>query len=196
MYSQKKEEKHILKYFKKTPVGKFLDIGAFHVFKFSNVRALYEKGWSGLLVEPSPINYKAIADHYKNDDRIEVLNIAVGEPAGEIDFYESDGDAVSTTDLAHMEKWGAAGVKYSKIKVQQVNVSNFMEEYCKDVDFLSIDTESTNITLFRAIPDFVFEQIQMIVIEHDLNQEEIQEKLSGFGFTTRYESSENIILAK
>lgn len=196
MYSQKKEEKYILKYFKKKPVGKFIDIGAFHVFKFSNVRALYEKGWGGILVEPAPQNYKAIAEHYKGDKRIEVLNIAVGEPAGEIDFYESDGDAVSTSDLAHMERWGAAGVKYAKIKVNQVSVSDFMNQYCKDVDFLSIDTESTNIILFRNIPEFVWEQIRMLVIEHDNNEKEIEDKLSNFGFTTRYISSENIILAK
>lgn len=196
MYSQKDEEKYILDYFKDKPTGKFIDIGAFHVFKFSNTRALYELGWEGVLVEPAPSNYKAIADHYKEDPRIEVLNFAVGDKTGEIDFYESDGDAVSTSDEDHMNKWGAAGVKYSKIRVQQISVPEFMNQYYNDADFISIDTESTNIQLFRMIPDWVFERVRMIVIEHDGNEQEIESRLRDYGFTTRYISSENIILAK
>jgi len=195
-YSQNAEELYILDYFSGTPTGKFLDIGAYAVERFSNTRALYLAGWSGVLVEPAPQNYKAIADHYKDEERVMVLNVAVGDPAGEIDFYESGGDAVGTTNEAHMKKWGDAGVKYNKIKVQQVGTADFFNQYCKDVDFLSIDTESTNINVFRNIPDWVFEQIKMICIEHDQNQEEIQDKLSDFGFFTLYINGENIILGK
>lgn len=194
-YSQKDEEKYIIDYFQGT-TGKFVDIGAFHVFKFSNTRRLYELGWSGVLVEPAPSNYKAIAEHYEGDPRIEVLNFAVGKESGEIDFYESDGDAVSTSDEDHMNKWGAAGVKYTKIRVRQVNVLAFMLHYCEDVDFISIDTESTNMELFRLIPKSVFERVKMICIEHDGNEQEIEATLQPYGFTTRYISSENIILAK
>lgn len=195
-YSQNAEELYILDYFADKPNGRFIDIGSYDIFRFSNVRALYERQWDGVMVEPAPKNFKAIADHYKDEPRIKVLNVAVGEVGGEIDFYESDGDAVGTTDEAHMKKWGDAGVKYSKIKVQQVSVVDFMNEYCKDVDFISIDTEATNVAVFRAIPDFVWEQIKMLCIEHDLHQKEIEDKLSGFGFFKLYENGENIILAK
>lgn len=195
MYSQHDEELFILDYFKDQPKGKFIDIGAYNVEKFSNVRALYLKGWSGILVEPSPENFAAIEKHYQFEPAIEVLNCAVGTTGGEIDFYSCE-DAVSTSDINHKNKWEAAGVPYQKIKVNQVNVIDFMNQYCKDIDFLSIDTESTNIQLFRMIPDFVFEQIKMICIEHDENQEEIEARLKRFGFTTRYTNAENIILGK
>lgn len=196
MFSQNSEELYILDYFSDRKVGKFLDIGAYHIERFSNTRALYLKGWYGLFIEPSPINYKAIAEHYINDPSIEVLNVAIGETTGEIDFYESDGDAVSTSDKDHMKKWGDAGVKYTKIKVPQMSVISFMDEYCKDVDFLSIDTEATNITVFRNIPNYVWEQIKMLCIEHDNYYEEIENKLSDFGFARMYFNGENIILAK
>lgn len=196
MYSQNSEESFILEYFKDSPIGKFIDIGAYDVFKFSNVRALYEKGWGGVLVEPAPANYNAIAEHYVGNDRIQVLNVAIGEKNDTIDFYESDGDAVSTSDEAHMNKWGAAGIKYTKIKVEQMNVIDFMNDYCNDVDFLSIDTEATNMNLFRRIPGWVFDQIKMICIEHDLYYDEIAERLKPYGFKTLHLNSENIILAK
>jgi FkbM family methyltransferase len=195
-YSQGDEEAFILDFFSDKPNGKFLDIGAYDVFRFSNTRRLYELGWEGILVEPAPQNYKAIADHYAGDERIKVLNVAIGETNGEIDFYESDGDAVSTSDLAHMKKWGDAGVKYSKIKVPQISVVDFVGKYAKDADFLSIDTESTNMVVFRNIPEWVFEQISLLCIEHDGHHEEIEEKLEKYGFMKLYLNAENIILGK
>lgn len=195
-FSQNSEDLFIMDYFTDKPNGKFIDIGAYDVERFSNTRALYLAGWVGILVEPAPQNYKAIAEHYKDDEKIKVLNIAIGETTGEIDFYESDGDAVSTSEIEHMNKWGAAGVKYNKIKVQQVDVEDFMNEYAKDCDFLSIDTEATNMIVFKNIPTFVWEQIKMLCIEHDGCKEEIENTLAPFGFTTLYVNAENIILAK
>lgn len=196
MYSQNDEEKYITEYFNGHPPGKFIDIGAFHVTMFSNTRKLYELGWGGVLVEPSPTNYKAIADHYAGDSRITVLNYAIGSANGEIDFYESAGDAVSTSDEGHMTKWGNAGVKFNKIRVIQMNVEDFMNEHCKGVDFLSVDTESTNMALFRQIPEFVFKQIKMFCIEHDQNHAEIERKLGRYGFSLLCLNAENVILAK
>lgn len=196
-YSQNDEESFILDHFSDKQNGKFLDVGAYDTFRFSNVRALYEKGgWSGVLVEPAPQNYKAIADNYKDDSKITVLNVAIGETNGEIDFYESDGDAVGTTDESHMKKWGDAGVKYTKIKVPQMSVEDFFNQYGKDADFLSIDTEATNMVIFRCIPDWVFERLSLFIIEHDNCQKEIEEKLSEYGFFTLYTNGENIVLAK
>lgn len=196
-WSQNSESDFILNYFSEKKTGKFIDVGSYDVFRFSNVRDLYEKGgWGGVMVEPQPENFKTIYDHYKDDPKIQVLNIAVGEPSGDIDFFESNGDAVGTTDEAHMKKWGDAGVKYTKIKVKQVGVADFFNKYCKDVDFLSIDTEATNMTVFRNVPDFVWEQIKMVVIEHDNCQQEIEDKLEPFGLLVIHVNSENIILCK
>lgn len=195
-YSQSDEQLFIEDYFSSTINGKFIDIGAYDVFKFSNVRALFEAGWGGIMIEPAPANFKAIADHYAKDERVTVLNIAIGEVSGEIDFYDCGGDAISTTDETHKAKWEAAGVNYTKIKVPQVSVVHFMNEYCKDVDFLSIDTEATNMIVFRNIPDWVWEQIKMLCIEHDGFQEEIETALAPYGFKALYTNSENIILAK
>jgi len=196
MYSQRDEEKYILKYFENWPTGKFIDIGAYDIFKFSNTRALYEKGWKGIFVEPAAENYKAIADHYKGDKEIEVFNIAIGDHNGEIDFYDCGGDAISTSDESHRDKWAEAGVKYSKTKAVLISATTFMHDYGLDCNFLSIDTESTNMVVFNAMPEWVWQQISMLCIEHDNNYEEIEDRLRPFGFLPIYQSAENIILAK
>jgi FkbM family methyltransferase len=195
-YSQNSEESVILDFYKDKPNGKFIDIGAYHITRFSNVRALYEKGWGGVLVEPQPENFNAINEHYLQEPRIAVLNFAVGSPEGEVTFYESNGDAVGSTSREHMEKWKAGGVKYSEIKVQQVTPSDFFNEFGHNTDFLSIDTEATNISVFGAVPIWVWEQISMLCIEHDGEHQMIEDALSAFGFTALYLNAENIILAK
>lgn len=196
-YSQSDEDTFVLDVFSKKVSGKFIDIGSYDVFRFSNVRALYETGrFSGVMVEPAPANYKAIADHYAADERIKVINVAIGETNGEIDFYDCGGDAISTTDEKHRDKWAGAGVQYTKIKVPQISVVDFFNEYGHGADLLSIDTEATNMVVFRNIPDWVWQEITMLIIEHDNKQDEIEEKLLPLGFSTLYVNAENIILSK
>ena len=195
-FSQNHEEEFILDYFRGNNNGKFIDIGAYHVTQFSNTRALYLLGWSGILVEPSPTQFNAIYEHYKDEPRIIALNMAVGPTNGELDFYEVKGDAVSTSDVAHMKKWSKAGVVFDLIKVPQIKVSDFFEEHYKGTDFLSIDTEATNMAVFNAIPDYVFEEIKCICIEHDYKHEEIEDRLAEFGFYKLHFNGENLICAK
>lgn len=198
MFSQSLEEFFIIREFIDKPPAKFIDIGSYDVFRFSNVRALYDKlKWSGLMIEPAPSNYTAIANHYKDEPRVEVLQLAIGAETKEIDFYDSSGDAVSTSDVNHMKLWGGAGVKFNKIKVQQLSVEDFFKEYLtEDVKFINIDVEAMNIDVFRRIPDYVFEQISLLCIEHDTHDEEMKERLAPFGFANLYQNAENILLAK
>lgn len=196
LFSQNSEQLFIMDYFSDKPTGKFIDIGAYDTERFSNVRSLYLDGWKGVLVEPAPSNYKGIADNYADDKDVVVLNVAIGAENGIIDFYDCNGDAISTTDEAHKTKWEAAGVKYTKIQVPQMEVVEFMEQYARDCNMMSIDTEATNMVVFRNIPDWIWEQISLLVIEHDTCQDEIEEKLKPFGFVTLYINSENIVLAK
>jgi len=196
LYSQRDEQIHIVKYFENWITGRFIDIGSYDVFKFSNVRALVEMGWGGIMVEPAPENYKAIADYYKDNNSIRVFNFAIGTENKEIDFYDCGGDAISTSDISHRDKWAAAGVQYKKISVRQIDIREFMKTYQDDCDFLNIDTESTNFEIFNAIQDDVWHRISMLCIEHDGHYEEIEDKLKPFGFLPLYQSAENIILAK
>lgn len=197
MYSQSDEEKYILESLKHLEKGTFVDIGSYDVFRFSNVRGLFETGkWTGVMVEPAPSNFKSIETFYKDEPKIQVLNFALGKGNDEIDFYDSGGDAISTSDEGHMQKWGLAGVKYKKIKVKQVDVEHFFNHYVDHVDFLSIDTESTNIIVFRLVPDWVWAKTTAVCIEHDGHIPEIEASLLKYGFKTIHTNAENIILSK
>lgn len=195
MYSQNNEEKFITSYFSEK-VGKFMDIGAYHPFKFSNTRKLYEIGWSGIYVEPSPICYGNFVEQYANDERITLINKAVvASDEKLIDFYEANGDAVSTRDEGHKHKWQNSGAKYNKILVEAINIADLLSIY-PDINFLNIDVESMNYELFMAIPNDVLRSIDMLCIEHDNWFHNIEGKMIEFGFEKLLLNSENIILAK
>jgi FkbM family methyltransferase len=196
MYSQNNEEKFIIDYFKNKPSGKFIDVGAFHPFKFSNTRKLIEIGWHGVCVEPSPKCFANFITEYSENHNIVLLNVGLAEASGEFDFYEANGDAISTTVLSHKAKWEAAGVNYTPIKVPMVAVGEFEKSYCQDADFLNIDVESSNYEIFSLFSDLFLSSLRMICIEHDNRFEEIRNRMFMLGFSEIAINGENIILAK
>lgn len=200
MYSQNNEQQVIIDYFSKHTSGhggRFIDIGAFDPFKFSNTRALYERGWSGVYVEPSPICYQRFVNAYQNDTKIHLINAAIAQNDGTVEFFEANGDAISTTSHEHKEKWEKnPNVKYNKIIVTALSMQKFLSQHGMDVDFLSLDTEGTNYELFNLLPDYFLHRLKMICIEHDNKYMSITNKLSSYGFTQVLINNENLIAVK
>lgn len=200
-YSQNNEQEVILNYFSQHlngNGGKFLEIGAYDAFKFSNTRALFERGWNGVMVEPSPACFARLNEVYKDEMKIRLINAAIALQDGTIDFFETiGGDAIGTTDINHKDKWErGAGVQYSHIVVQAMSMQRLINDCGMDVDFLSLDTEGTNYDLFCLLPDAFLHRLKMICIEHDNRYSEIMHKLSGYGFKQLHFNGENLIAAK
>lgn len=200
MYSQNNEQEIILNYFSQHTMGnggKFMDIGAFDPFKFSNTRSLYERGWHGIYVEPSPICFQRFKDEYKNDIRIHLINAAIGKEDGMVTFYEANGDAISTTSVQHKQKWEKnPNVLYTEIPVRCIGMQSFMSQFGMGIDFLSLDTEGTNYELFSMLPNDFIHRLKMICIEHDNQHQIIMRKLASFGFRQLALNNENLIAAK
>ena len=194
MYSQNQEESYILNYFG-SKQGVFLDIGAWHPYEFSNTRKLYELGWSGIYVEPSPICFQSFIKEYKNENRIELLNCAITPSvSGKINFYESNGDAVSTSNLEHKEKWEKNGVPYKLLKVEALSTKDLEVKLKEKVNFLSLDVEATNIEIFNSFSNEFLFNLDMLCIEHDNDIDIIVNRMLGFKII--HQNGENLILAK
>lgn len=197
-YSQNNEEDYILDYFKENNNGVFVEIGGYNPFKFSNTRKLVEKGWSGTYVEPSPSCMKSFVDEYSNNEKIVLCDFAITPMnQGRMKFYDSGGDAISSLDTAHVDKWTKGwNVKYAEIEVETMAMSDFLFKYGRKCDFLNLDVEGVNIDLFNVIPDWFFINLQCACIEHDSHIEEIRNKLLHYGFKELCLNGENIIMGK
>lgn len=166
MYSQNQEEAKITGYFNGR-TGRFLDIGAFDGKTFSNTLRLVELGWSGVCVEPSPSCFAKLADLHKLNPKVELVNAAVAANDGVINFYDSFGDAVSTTEAAHKAKWEKGSkIKFAPIQVVSLSAKTLLENHGAVYDFVNIDTESTNLAVLRDLVAAGL-RFELLCIEHD-----------------------------
>jgi FkbM family methyltransferase len=199
MYSQNNEQEHIDKYFE-GQVGTFLDIGAYDGKTFSNTLSLLEKNWKGILVEPSPSVFLKLVENTKQYNPVYV-NCAVATESKIIKFYDSNGDAISSFDEAHVAKWEAGySCKFSPFMIKTITIEEILRLCNFDVDFINLDVEGLNFELFEKIHSFIvmghLKNLRMLCVEHDGKYEEIESRMSKLGFRKILFNGENIILAR
>jgi FkbM family methyltransferase len=156
---------------------------------FSNTRALFELGWGGLCIEPSPGPVRELVKEYGAEtSRVEVLSAAVGCEPGLIRIPVTD-DAVSGNAGA---QWKDNGGFYGWLTVPVLTIPDILHRY-GNFQMVSIDTEGTSVPLFLSLL-----QTQMrpacIVVEHDSRIVEIMSAAQEAGYSSRYISEENVVL--
>ena len=198
MFSQNDEEKYIVNFFKdRISNGSFLDIGAYNGKAFSNTHRLALNGWSGVCFEPSQSVFPALEKLYSDREDIICDDRAIGLENKEAVFYDSNGDAISSFNTKHVNKWKKNwNSKFKETTVQVITFANLFEEYGRDFDFINIDVEATNYQLFQAINFKNLPKCKLFCIEHDKHDLEIERKLRGFGFRRLLKNNENIILGR
>jgi FkbM family methyltransferase len=195
VYSQQDEEAVIAKFFGDR-VGRFLDIGAWDGVTFSNTRALWEKGWSGVVVDVSPFSVAKLITLYGGTDRVAIVSgLVVGHGEGMARFYDSRGDGLSTSIKPQMEKWKRLGTSYAQVYAPVITLPCLFSNFPGPYNLISIDTEGSSLNLFRAI-DFDKIKTELVVVEHDLFPGEVKEAGRKKGFWTLHENANNVILAK
>jgi FkbM family methyltransferase len=199
-YSQNNEEEIIVAEFARlnVPSGRFLDIGAWDGKGFSNTYRLAELGWRGVCVEPSPTVFPSLIKNHAGNDKIILVNAAVSPVHAKlVEWFDSGGDAISTTSPAHKDKWEKGWkVKYTAFWVYTMPMIALFDQFGFDFDFINIDVESTNIELFRALPWAALKQTKMICVEHDLHQQEMAQMAAAHGFLPLSMNGENLILVR
>ncbi len=194
-YSQGSEEDFILEYFKDVQEGFFLDIGSYNPEIFSNVRALFERGWSGICIEPSNDPYNVLKEAYKGTD-VEVFNCAIGTETGMFDFWDSNGDALSSTDPAHIKKWTENyGSTFTKTTKQFYTLEDLIEQSTyKSFNFVSIDVENDRLGI-DILKQVELYSVGMVCLEvgYDLRGE-VKSYMEGW--KEIYSNAENILLCR
>ena len=190
-YSQWGEQPTILKILGPNP-GRFLDIGAFAAKALSNTRALYELGWSGVMVEPSPGPLAGLIREYGSDDRVEVIGAAVGAINHLAHFYVSD-DAVSTTEQSNFDKWKGVGGFYGSYWVPVITLGQIFNQF-GPFDFMSIDTEGSS---FMILGELLATQMRptCICVEHDGRMIEITQLVTQHGYSVVGATGDNLVLS-
>jgi len=173
-YSQFEEQSAVLNAFARNGEfandGRFLDIGAWDTVKFSNTRALYELGWSGVMIEPSPgplvemlrcctVCATPVDDREHEpwgQRKLRPCKVCGGTRYGfekriafvsaavglEAGFATIDvtDDALSTSDAGSREKWDEIGGFYGTLMVPLITLEDIANRF-GGFDFINIDVE-------------------------------------------------------
>ncbi len=193
-YSQSGEQTAILAAFEgRECQRRFMDIGAWHPVQFSNSRALYELGWRGVMIEPSPQPMLNLIDAYGNDERITLIQAAVSLIPGFVSLHVSD-DAISTASETEYERWKDAAKFRGRITVPVITLAQIAAQF-GGFDFVSVDTEGTSAELFLQMLGLELFPT-CVCVEHDGRLVEICEAATRNDYKLVFSNATNAVMVR
>lgn len=130
----------------------YLDIGAHHPYYLNNTAIFYERGCSGINVEPTPNLFNEFLAKRKRDIN---LNIGIGEKQGTLEFYEMSVPTLNTFSKVEAENYAKNGMfsikNVTPIKVDTIH--NILQVYNNGTfpDLLSLDVEGLDEIIIHSI---------------------------------------------
>lgn len=196
-YSQNDEEDVILKHFEDKNDGRLLDLGAFDGSTFSNTRTLIERGWSGVLVEPSPWPFASLTRLWWSNDKVTLINAAVvaqsQAPSGLMEFLATE-DAVSCLEERTAMLWGRE--KFRKVLIRSMTVDMLpLGPY----DFVTIDVEDGTMPLVNDMiaKTTILHDAKLVCLEHTAGgvstRAEMAEAMNAIGKRIIHTTGENYL---
>ncbi len=142
----------------------YLDIGAYHPYRFNNTAIFYSSGATGINIEPDPDQYQIFLKKRKFDLN---LNIGVSDISGEMTLNIMSVPTLTTFSQEtanNMEKEGYSVLEKKQIRVK--TISEIIETYCDNrfPDLLSIDVEGLDERIIKSI-DFSKSKPIVICVE-------------------------------
>lgn len=179
-------EINLLKLFNNKTDGFFVDIGAHDGISGSNTYFLENLGWSGICVEP----LKYIYDQLIVNRKCVCENCALWTKNGKVSFMSLSGytqmlsGIVESYDPRHVsrikDELNYHGGLSEIIEVPSKTFDSVVK--VKTIDFLSIDTEGSELDILQTI-DFDFYDIRVICVENNYGDPKIDEFLSEKKYT-------------
>src|SRR5215813_4544043 len=137
-YAQNMEDYHLHLAFAGAQQGRYIDIGGGHAVAGSVSFWFYQRGWSGIVVEPQP---DLAALHRRLRPRDMLVEAVIGRSSGETDFFKVERlHGLSTTVRSNAEAASQHGVGFETMKLPSLSLAELCRAREIDgVDFLKID---------------------------------------------------------
>ncbi|NSL53753.1 FkbM family methyltransferase [Uliginosibacterium aquaticum] len=161
-YAQNFEDVMLWRAVKNVEKGFYIDVGANDPGVDSVTKAFYERGWSGINIEPLPSHY---ADLLRERPRDINLQCAAGDMSGEIDVWECDVRGWATASNHVVAQHSANGHSGHFHKVSVVRLADICDKYAQnEIHFLKIDVEGFEKAVIEGM-DFLRFRPWILVIE-------------------------------
>jgi FkbM family methyltransferase len=164
-YAQNAEDVRLRRAFLKQPSGFYIDVGANNPVVDSISKHFYDKGWSGINIEPAPHPFALIKKARLRDVN---LNVGCSDRAGTMTLHATRGraTALSTFTAHEAASHEKKGFDFDPVVTPIRTLSSICEECVGDrtIDFLSIDVEGHERSVLLGA-DFRRFRPRVIVIE-------------------------------
>jgi FkbM family methyltransferase len=139
-YSQNREDIILEAMLKHVKQGFYVDVGANHPVNHSVTKKFYDRGWTGINIEPIPKFIELLETQRPKDNN---LQICIGEEAGELTFREYKNSGVSTLSAEMIDQNTKENIDdFIEYKVVVKRLSTVLEEAGVGViHFLKVDVE-------------------------------------------------------
>lgn len=148
-YAQNFEDVLLNRFFKDKEKGTYVDIGAFDPEDLSVTKHFYDKGWSGINVEPSISAFQKFLRERPRDKNIRAL-VSVIE--GTVPFFDVPGTGCSSLSRENAEAAGSEkSVAVDEIPTPSLTLEAVLAQCSsKVVDFLKVDVEGSEFEVLAS----------------------------------------------
>jgi len=171
--------------------GFYIDIGANDPSFNSNTKRFYDRGWSGINVEPGEDAFKKLQACRSRDIN---LNKGVGPAKDILTFYQVNGDSTLSSFSKKIASKMASkfGLTISEKSINVLRLVDIFEDYVKDnhVDILSIDAEGLDAEILQS-NDWSRFRPSVIIVEIDSQYKEIIEYMHNKNYLLIYNNMHN-----
>ena len=132
--------------------GFYIDVGAYHPFRYSNTFYFYRKGWSGINIDADNRFFKLFSFFRRKDKN---LNLAVGLNKGKRFFYIFEDAAFNTFDekLAKNLIKSRRSKLLDKRKLAILSLEEILDKnlnFQQKIDFMNIDVEGLDLEVLKS----------------------------------------------
>jgi FkbM family methyltransferase len=165
-YAQNGEDVILGRTFWDVPHGFYVDIGAWHPETESVTKVFYDRGWSGVNVEPQPACLAAFAEARPRDINV---GLAVSDTPGAIQLHVPRFTALATVNTGVIDSANPDYATEGLIEVQCVTLAQLLDTYApgRVIHFLKIDVEGHEAAVLRGA-DFKRHRPIVLAIEATL----------------------------
>ncbi len=147
-YSANHEDVLLNRLFGTKQTGFYIDVGAAHPLFENDTKALYDRGWSGINIEPNKSFFEILAAERPRDTN---LNIAVSDSDGQSRFFEVKGTGLSTCDPEEAARARAKGFDVIEHPVKTTTLRDLLDATNPPaIDLLKIDVEGFEPNVIRS----------------------------------------------
>ena len=159
--------------------GTYVDVGAFHPFKYSNTAMLYKKyGWSGMNIDAN----KVAIDEFRLARPSDINLIALcGEDQSEREYVYFDHPGVNSADKKMIERQTRDSSPF-KETFRETRFSQRLSELLdrhfepnRKVDFLSVDAEGMDLEVLNSNNWAKYRPFLIAVETHGMDLEKLKD---------------------